>query len=153
MKIIISCTIIALALISCTDYDINELLAAPEQVDIDGHSFELEARLARDIMPNPLEPEGGDLLAGAYIWSINDDWPAWLDADHIWVIHNDEIWDEKLVDGTGGPTVPDLLIKSAKSEGPKWGPDIYVEVVVQLIDEYGEKHLLRESDAFIYAVH
>ncbi len=152
MKTIMICTTIALVLVSCTDYGIDELLAAPEQVDIDGYSFVLESFLSRDVMPNPQQPEGGDLNAGVYVWSLYDNWPAWLDANRIWVINKDDIWDEKLVDAAG-PMLPDLLTKAAKSNGPKWGPDIYVEVVVRLINDSGNTYLLRESDVLIEALH
>jgi hypothetical protein len=141
-----------LVLVSCTDYDIDEILAAPEQLDVNGYSFELESHLHRDMMPNPQEPEGGDLVAGAYIWSIDDNWPAGFDADHIWVINNDEIWDEKLTDAAG-PIEPELLTKKAESSGPKWGPDINVDVVVRIIDDSDNTYLLKESDVLIEAIY
>jgi hypothetical protein len=36
--------------------------------------------------------------------------------------------------------------KRTEDDGPKWGPDIYVDVVVQIIDEEGNAYLLRASD-------
>ena len=137
-------------LISCSQYPIDELLSAPEQIEIDSREYILETSLYRDF--HPICPPDGQPLWG-FIWVVAVDslsFPVSLDADHVWIINNNDVWDTDLVDREIPYEYEYKMQKRTKGDGPKWGPDIYVDVVVQIIDEEGNAYLLRASDQEIF---
>jgi hypothetical protein len=144
VKKIILCTTAALAFVSCTHYDIDELLDAPEQVDIEGYSFFMDAYL-RDYIPI-----ANNTFATVIISTVDSsDFPLWLDADEIWVINGEKVWHDCLIDNDVQP-VAWLITRHSDHTGPNWTSGIYVDVVVQLIDDSDNIYLIRESDVFIY---
>lgn len=137
-------------LISCSQYSIDELLSAPEQIEIDSREYILETGLYRDFQP--VCPADGRPLSGV-IWVVAIDslsFPSSLDADHVWIINNNDVWDTDLVDRVIPYEYEYKMQKRTKGDGPKWGPDIYVDVVVQIIDEEDNAYLLRASDQEIF---
>ncbi len=133
-------------LISCSQYPIDELLSAPEQIEIDSRKYILETGLYRDFQP--ICPLDGRPLWGL-IWVVAVDslsFPSSLNADHVWIINNNDVWDTDLVNREIPYGYEYKMKKRIKGDGPKWGPDIYVAVVVQIIDEEDNAYLLRASD-------
>jgi hypothetical protein len=85
------CTLISgCKLFESSGPSIPDLLAAPEQIEIDGREYILETYLWRDFMP-PAPPDGQPLIA--LIWVTATDslaFPPTIDANMLWVI-NDEM--------------------------------------------------------------
>jgi hypothetical protein len=126
-------------------------LAAPEQIEIDGREYILETYLWRDFMPiSP--PDGKPLIA--LIWVTATDslaFPSSIDANRLWVINDELVWETEFSDENlpKDPNRKHQLEKIAR-DGPKWGPNIQVEVVVQVVDGENNTYLLRASDQWIY---
>ncbi len=138
---------------SCQDLfspDLDDLLTAAERIVIAGRTYTLETDLYRDFMP-PSPPDGQPLTAIIRVTAEDrNPFPATLDADRVWVINGKEVWEESLlaVSSAGDPERRHQLEKIARG-GPKWGPGIYVAVVVRVIENSGRDHLLRASRQFI----
>jgi len=137
-------------LISCTRYSADELLSAPEQIEIDGREFILDAYLRRDFFP-PYPPNGRPLDGIIYVIATDSlQFPLSLNADFAWVIKDNDVWGTELEDFEMPPLYEYILKKRTIEEGPKWGPYIYVDVVVRIEDEYDSTYLLRVSDVWIH---
>jgi hypothetical protein len=68
--------------------------------------------------------------------------PSSVNADMVWVMHGDALWSATpREDRTRAETSP--VYEVIARDGPKWGPDISVEVVVRLRDPSGRSYLLR----------
>jgi len=130
--------------------DLDDLTAAPEAIVIGSRAYTLETYLYRDFMP--ISPPDGRPLT-SIIRVIAEDrkpFPANLDADRVWVIQGGDIWEAELPAATspGDPARQHQLEKVAQN-GPKWGPGIYVDVVVRVVESGGNDHLLRASNQYI----
>jgi hypothetical protein len=136
-------------LISCTQFA-DELLSVPEQIEIDGREYMLDADLWRDFFP-PCPPNGSPLFCIIYVIATDSlPFPSSLDADVAWVIKDGDVWSTQLED----PEMPSLyeyiLKKRTAEDGPRWGPHIYVDVVVRIIDDQDSTYLLKASDIWIH---
>ena len=129
---------------------VEDLLQVPETLSIDGREFILESYLWRDFMPiSP--PDGKPLIA--IIWIVASDslaLPAQLDADRIYVVLGNDMWESEVT----APEGPDSGSEAYKLEriardGPKWGPDVFVDVIVRVVAD-NEIHYLRASDQMIF---
>ena len=128
-------------------YEIDVLLAAPDTVSIGGQEYALETFMWRDFQP--ITPPGGQPLI-AIIWVTEADSlsiPQGLDATILFVINDDEVWETPLSDADS-PLTPEYKLEKVARDGPKWGPDILVTVVVQIKFD-GSTYLLKASDQYI----
>ena len=133
------------------DVSLDVLLAAPEQVNIDGRKYTLMARLQRDFMP--VNPDTSLRCYPSVRASGPGPFPATLDADLLWVINRKEVWKTQMEDlGNGG--APNALAKKAWG-GPKWEPPAYpLTAVVRVRNKQtGQAWLLRASNLGILATH
>jgi hypothetical protein len=125
---------------------LETLLSAPEQVAVGGRTLTLETFVWRDFMPGG-PPDGSELMAVALITAQDQrPYPIGLNADKIWVIYGDEVWEADFTEESGPPDQVRLyqLQKNAYG-GPKWEIGIEVEVVVRLVPAVGARQLLRAS--------
>ncbi|MEX2463163.1 MAG: hypothetical protein WD513_02645 [Balneolaceae bacterium] len=121
---------------------IEVLNSAPESLEIDGMNLEFKSDLWRDFMPiSP--PDGKPLIARIELRSKDGrGLPEQLDTDAIWVVHKHEVWGSAFSDEQFDHD-PSRLVKVAR-DGPKFGPDVRVTVVIQV--RYGdESYLLRKT--------
>jgi hypothetical protein len=129
---------------------LDDLRSAPQAIVISGRAYTLETYLYRDFMP--VSPPDGRPLTAIIRVSAEDrkPFPAALDADRIYVINGGDIWEAILPaeSGSGDPSRQHQLEKVAR-DGPKWGPGIYVDVVVRIVESGGKDHLLRASNQYI----
>ena len=135
-------------IISCSRYPIDELLSAPEKIEIDNREYILEASLSRNFFP-PMPPRG--LNGSIFVIALDSlEFPSSLDANHIWVINGDDVWDTDLIERT----IPiDEIYKMKKrlaDEGPDWGPEIYVTVVVEVVQGEEDSCLLRADSQYVF---
>lgn len=133
--------------VSCSQYSIDELLSAPEKIEIDDREYILETNLFRNFFP--VGPPTG--LVG-YIYFISLDslqFPSSLDANHLWVINGCDIWDTDLIERIIPGDKIYRMQKRINEEGPDWGPDIYVNVVVEVVNDENGSYLLRADSQYI----
>jgi hypothetical protein len=128
---------------SPSDIPVSELRSAPTRTIADGKSLSIAASLWRDFMP--ISPPDGRPLGGVLRIATDDGSPvpASVTADTSWVIHNAEVWSTTVEQRSRAETAPiyELVVRN----GPKWGPDVAVDVVVRLRDSAGRVFLLRAA--------
>ncbi len=154
-KLIIFALIIYILIPSCKLFEssgpsIQDLLAAPEQIEIDGREYILETYLWRDFMP-PTPPDGRPLIALIWVTAIDSlPFPPSIDANRLYIVNDELLWETAFSseDRPDNPNREHQLEKIAR-EGPKWGPNIQVEVIVSVVDGENNIYLLRASDQFI----
>ena len=134
---------------------IKDLRNAPTEVDIDGRSLSLSAYPWRDFMPGSFNgPDGSPMMVVLKV-ATNDKkpFPSGVRLDRVWVLFGEQVWDtSKLRDQMKSPPDDkDSWINCSDSpvcevtarNGPKWGPDVFVDIVVRLTDKEGQHHLLQ----------
>ena len=112
---------------------------AVETLTIGSNSFVLDAYLWRDFMP--VSPKNGQPMI-----SIN--WLVCTNSikipDNIsmvkqYVIYNDEVWEGNYENEAPTPSLPEYKLERISRNGPKWGPNIYVDVISQIRDSKTNK--------------
>lgn len=132
---------------------LEQLLAAPDTVTVHGQQLVLRTYMWRDFMP-PTPPDGRPLIAIMWVYSADSTaLVPGLSADAAWVVNEGEIWDTYF---TGEPPPPSeeqrpYRLHSVARDGPKWGPNITVDVIVRVRDADGNSHLLRAPEQGIGA--
>lgn len=130
------------------------LLSAPLSVEIGGTNLFLTTSMWRDFMPIA-PPDGHRLIAIFYVvTSDSSDLPADLTATAGFVVTDDEVWSTRFTGEEPAPSEDQSfqLVAVARG-GPKFGPDVYVDVVVRLEDDSGRQVLLRAEDQYIGATY
>jgi len=128
---------------------LNRLLSAPEQINMGDYDLRLETFLWRDFMPM-VDTSGNGLIALIdVIATDSSDIASFLEADTIWVIDGETIWQAPLYE-EGGLHFPNYLIRRIARQGPYWEPHINVDVVVRIVDTGGNSWLLQASDQWIH---
>jgi hypothetical protein len=126
-----------------------ELGTAPETLTVSNQRYILETYLWRDFQPiSP--PEGKPLIA--LIWVVEADSnpiPANITPEYIWLVYNDSVWAGTFSDEQR-PATPDCRLERVARDGPLWGPNIAVDVVVGVSTGSEDLLLLRASDQMIH---
>lgn len=133
---------------------LEKLLSFPEQILINARLYTLETYLWRDFMPS-CPPDGRPLIALIRVSAVDQlPFSSTLDADRLWIISGQEVWETEFSDEEipPDPNREHQLEKIAR-DGPKWGPDIYVDVVVRITDYKFKTYYLRASDQYIGATY
>lgn len=130
-----------------TKESLASLQAAPEHITIENRTYRLKTVLWRDFQPSS-PPDGKPLIAVVKI--IPNDtlkFPANIDADHLWVVNGQEIWSTSFSD----EDIPqdEYRLERIARNGPKWGPDITVDVIIRLIVNNHDTYLLKASNQTI----
>jgi hypothetical protein len=132
------------------DIPIEQLLAVPETTLVDGHVFVLSTYLWRDFQPIA-PPDGKPLIALAYIDVIDTTrFPTTISSDALWIVWSNQVWKTYFTQETPPQDPPGFnrLARIAR-EGPKWGPHVYVDVVVRIFDAHHNPHFLRATQQWI----
>lgn len=109
---------------------VDELLAAPDSLLVDGMRLSAQVELYRDFMPfSP--PEGRPLVAYALLnGSPPDSVPPSVSVVYSWVIRDSlEVWSRTMSLQMIDPSRNGAHIYQAR-DGPLWGPGITVDVVI-----------------------
>ena len=127
----------------------EELRTASERIVAGDQEYELETCLWRDFMPiSP--PNGWPLIARVSVVEQNGNPIASdLKLEYLWVIKGSKIWATIFSDEALLPSPQNELDGIARN-GPKWEPEIQVDVVVGLRRGDGSLELLRAADQWIY---
>lgn len=156
MKIILAMSVIALcvggcdALVGSSRTADGGVFDAPERVSLDGATLLLQTYMWRDFMP-PAPDDGKPLTAILLIeTSDHSPLPATITTDSLWVIHGDDVWATTFEDEE---TPPDMrreyrLVRVARN-GPKFGPGVAVNVVVQVSGAGGQAKYLSAREQMI----
>ena len=147
--------LVYLMLLTCTDYPIDDLLTAPETIEIDGREFFMETAIWRDFQPI-CPPDGNPMFA--IIWVVAADsqqFPSSVDFDYLWVINEEyDVWATNVFPRM--PTLENYKLEKAARDGPKWDVEPYpvlVDAVVRVKDGAGNEYLLRAADQIIEVTH
>jgi len=125
----------------------TDLSDASNRVQVEGLNFMIKANLCRDFMPST-PPDGRPLSASISLIEVDSlDIKQGIDAVYIWVIHEEEVWISQLFNRQSWDP-PYKLVRTAWN-GPKWGPNVTVDVVVGIMDPQYDLHLIREEDVLI----
>jgi len=133
------------------DYTPDQLEKAADTLMIHKVKLAIETYLWRDFMPQS-PPDGKPLRAAITVAPVNQKFlPADIDADKLWIIHGQEVWSATLKSVRQNMPSGNLTkLEKMAREGPKWGPGISVTVVIQIIDQKGDSHLLKAKDQLIH---
>jgi hypothetical protein len=119
------------------DPTLTQLLAAPTELAFDGMAFQAEVSAWRDFAP--ITPPDGQPLA--VVVRIGPGFSS-VSIERVWVINGGQLWGSTAtrVDGTSDWVVRD---------GPKWGPGVTVEVVMETRHPSFGANLLRRPAVHI----
>ncbi len=131
---------------------IGFLKNAPDTLTIQGQAIVLRTSLWRDFMPI-CPPNGRPLIALIKIETVDSsNIAADIDSDALYIIYKNDVWHsryaEEMPPNDRGKK-PFQVLKIARN-GPKWGPRVYVDVVIRVIAD-GKHYFLRASDQYIGA--
>ena len=121
---------------------------ASNVITIDSHTYFLDAYLWRDFMP--ISPPNGKSLVSIN-WLISSDSisiPVNFEMKQQYVIYNDSIW---IADYENEKhSSPAYKIEKVSRNGPKWGPNIYVDIVAKILDtKTNQDYFLKRSKVYI----
>lgn len=106
----------------------TELKSSPEQVNINENHLVLSTELWRDFMPIA-EEEGSKMMCLNWLEDSNNlPLVSSLTLKKQYVINGDEVWGASYEDIH---YKNDFTLEGRVGDGPKWGPDIAVDVVCE----------------------
>lgn len=115
--------------------------SASTQVTIESRTYVLRVHLWRDFMPLQ-HVTGSDLMVSVSVGAKDQQaLPASLDADRLWVMWDDMVWETEF-SHEEPPSSPEVLEKIAR-DGPQWPTGIDVDVVVRLTGGDGRTYFLK----------
>jgi len=133
---------------------LDDLLTAPQVVEINGRQFKLETFVWRDFMPI-IEPDGSRLNAIVYLTAVDGQpFPDEIGSDRIWLINGEKFW-ETTFSGEERPRDAEHLYQIVKvaNGGPRWDVGTEVEVVVRVTALAAPPCLLRALKTTIGATY
>ena len=141
---------------------VKELGNAPTEIVLDGKSLSLSAYLWRDFSPSAWGYNGSPLMLGLKVATTDKKaFPSGVRVGRAWVLFGEQIWEASdfrsrprgLSDNKEGwikcSVSPECVIPTR--DGPTWGPGVFVDVVVRLIDKEGKHHLIQAQKQYINA--
>jgi hypothetical protein len=126
--------------------------SAPEIVTIGGQAITLAAALWRDFMP--ISPQDGKPLIAVFTATTvrGQAFPAGVTADRAWVFLGTDTWETSVTsEQQTAPGASSLVVVA--HEGPKWGPNVDVDVAIRLRDSAGTLYLLQAKRLTITATY
>jgi hypothetical protein len=131
------------------DIPIERLLSAPDTILVQGRYLTLATALWRDFMPvSP--PEGKPLIAVISVTATDTTpLPPSITADAVWIVYEDQVWKSWLANPGTPEQRPNQIVRVAR-DGPTWGPNVFVDVIVRILDGEGTGQLLRASNQPIH---
>jgi hypothetical protein len=140
---------------------IKDLRNAPTMVVVDNRSLHLSTYPWRDFNPGPgWGPDGSPMMVALKVTSADKQpLPSGVRMDRAWVLFGEQSWEVSDLRGriAGQDHDKDLWINCPVSPvcevtvrgGPKWGPGVYVDVVVRLTDREGREHFLQAPNQYV----
>lgn len=113
---------------------------AVETLTIGSSTFVLDAYLWRDFMP--ISPEDGKPMISIN-WLVSTDStkiPENISMIKQYVFFGDEVWEAEYENEAPSPSLPEYKSERISRNGPKWGPNINVDVISQIYDSQTNKN-------------
>ena len=139
---------------------LKDLRNAPTMVVVDNRALHLSTYPWRDFAPGSMGADGSPLMVGLKVTSADKQpLPSNIRLDRAWVLFGAEVWEVPNLRGpkAGQDQKKDTWKKCPNSpvceitvrDGPKWGPGVYVDVVVRLTDSEGKQYLLQAPNQYV----
>jgi hypothetical protein len=150
--------IIVLSLFGCdkngTEIDDKQILQirreAVDTLIIGSNSFVIEAYLWRDFMP--VSPENGQPMISIN-WLISTglvDIPDNIKMVKQYVFYDELIWEANYENEEPAPSLPKHKMERISRNGPKWGPNIYVDVISQIYDfNTNKSYYIEQKEVYV----
>ncbi|MFF4361645.1 hypothetical protein [Streptomyces sp. NPDC001604] len=122
-----------------------ELAAVPAVISVQGSALRITTHLWRDFVPMSL-PGGKPLVVVEAVEATQ--LPAGLAATRIAVVHERRVWVAPSVEEQPSRRT-DKRFEVISRGGPVWGPEVAVDVMLQLQDAAGRTHHLRTPEQMI----
>lgn len=131
------------------DIPVEELLSAPESISFQNQSLELETTVYLNLQPIVSKSPMVTLIN----IQTTDSSAILLDIKpkSVYVVKESDVW-KSFFSSDKRPETEPFRISEVAREGPKWGPNIYVDVVV-MFELNNRSYLLKASNQFIDAVY
>lgn len=116
---------------------------------IGSNAYVLDVFLWRDFMP--IAPPNGKPMKSINLLREIDstEIPDNIDLIKQYVVYNDTIWISEY-DNEYSPDQLEYSIKKLSVEGPKWGPEIYVDVISNIHDSSTDKdYFIRTKNVYV----
>lgn len=130
------------------DIPIETLLSAPDTLIIENQKLILSTYLWRDFQPiSP--PDGKPLTALIYVETVDSSViSSLIDVDAVYINYNGQVWKSFINEEQPPVELKPFRITKIVHNGPKWGPNVKVDVIVRIT--LGNKYfLLRASGQYI----
>jgi len=128
---------------------IAALLASPQMINLNNYLLKIESDIWRDFMP-PSDGSGSPLMAHVVISERNQrTLNNSISLEKVYLINQDQLWSKSF--NSTDSSSPYQVSGTARS-GPKWGPDIKVDLVCEFTFQ-GETYRLIAKDQEIYATY
>jgi len=133
----------------------NEILQirtkADETLTIGSNSFVLEAYLWRDFMP--ICPPNGKLMISIN-WLVSTESakiPDNISMVKQYVFYKDSVWVSNYENVIPTPSLPENKKEGVSRNGPKWGPNIYVDIISQIHDsKTNQDYFIEQKNVLIH---
>ena len=124
------------------------LRRAPTSISVGDKILVLRTHLWRDFMP--IAPPDGQPMVGIFGVETDDQspFPAGVSIERAWVLKGSLAWAPNLINDPLYDPAPSQRAKVGRN-GPKWGPAISVEVIVEIELPDGRRRLLRQPNVLI----
>ena len=135
---------------------LEELLAAPTFVEINGTRLWLKTYVWRNMMPTYGPSNGGGLIASLVVTDGADisgrpspfrprrvgDLPM-LEIEHAWILLGDQAWSISSFEPDPSNSHHKAALAAIARQGPNWPCDAEVMTVIRVRDVTGGSHLIR----------
>jgi hypothetical protein len=139
--------LLAVAAIGCHKVPYEDLVNAPEQLEIEGETIIAEGPVWRSYMPVEYEVTGSDLCAGLFLISSDTTrpFPSDIWADRLWVIRSQsEVWGVILRQSEDW--WPKYKLFYRVYGGPRWPVGTRVSVAARIRNSDGGTWLIRAPE-------
>lgn len=161
MNVILSLLLVStLAAFQSSSVSIKDLRNAPTMIVVNNRTLNLSGYPWRDFAPGSMGVDGTGLMVAFKVTSADKQpLPSGIRLERAWVLFGEEVWEVSDLRGgqAGQSQNKDTWIKCPNSpvceitvrDGPKWGPGVYVDVVVRLTDKEGKQYLLQAPNQYV----
>jgi hypothetical protein len=128
----------------------SRLRTAEETVTLSsGQVLSLKPYLWRDFQP--VSPSDGKPLIASFRVRIADDTPLpeGVTVNAAWVLYGNAVWSSQPVAEYASPSGSSSFEVMSRN-GPKWGPNVAVDVIVQVRDARNATYLLQSANQNIH---
>ncbi|HSE25837.1 MAG TPA: hypothetical protein VLB68_29490 [Pyrinomonadaceae bacterium] len=138
----------------------KDLRNAPAEIVLNGKSLSLTTYPWRDFMPGTSSGTDGSPLMVVLRVATSDKqaFPSGVRMDRAWVLFGEQIWEASDFRSQVKPSQEEdgwiicsvtPVCEATIRRGPKWGPGIFVDVVLRLTDKEGQHYLIQAQKQLI----